>query len=188
MNPTGSPIMLKLHAIAAALALLVLAIVPAAAQDSRPPTAEEIIRRLTQPKLNPDDLKSNAVQIEGRRQRAVTAPGPSIDLAVNFEYASAKLTPDARLVLDNLGKALADAALASSRFRVAGHTDARGGDAYNLALSKQRARSVADYLRSQHGIAAQRLSVEGYGRSQLLDATAPDSAVNRRVQITNLGS
>jgi len=181
--------MLKPIATAGAiLALLVLAPAPAAAQDSRTPTAEEIIRKLMQPKLSPDDLKSNAVQIEGRRQRAEAAPGPSIDLAVNFEYASAQLTADARLVIDNLGQALADPALASSRFRIAGHTDARGGDAYNLALSRRRAQSVADYLTRQHHIDKQRLSVQGFGRSQLLDPANPASAFNRRVQITNLGS
>ena len=182
--------MLKLIAFAGGtVALLALALASAHAQDSRMPTAEEIIRKLTQPKLSPDDLKSNAVQVEGRRRRAESVPGgPSIDLAVNFEYASAKLTPDARLVLDNLAQALADPKLSASRFRIAGHTDARGGDAYNLALSKQRARSVADYLKGQHNISAQRLSVEGYGRSQLADPANPESAVNRRVQITNLGS
>jgi outer membrane protein OmpA-like peptidoglycan-associated protein len=180
----------KLNAAAGAgVALLILALAPAAAQDSRTPSVEEIVRKLMQPKLSPDDLKNNAVQIEGRRQRAeAPAPGPSIDLTVNFEYASARLSADARIVLDNLGAALAEPALSSSRFRIAGHTDARGGDAYNLALSKMRARSVADYLARQHHINAKRLSVEGFGRSQLLDPANPESAVNRRVQVINLGS
>ena len=181
--------MLKpIAAAAVALALLVAVLAPAGAQDSRMPSTEEIIRKLTQPKLSADDLRSNAVQVEGRRRRAEPAPGPSIDLAVNFEYASAKLTADARIVLDNLGQALSDPALSNSRFRIAGHTDARGSDAYNLALSRQRARSVADYLQSQHHIDAKRLSIEGFGRSQLLDPANPESAVNRRVQIANLGS
>ena len=63
----------------------------------------------------------------------------------------------------------------------------RGGDAYNLALSMQRARSVAEYLTRQYRISAQRLTVEGYGRKQLLDPANPQSAANRRVQVTNLG-
>jgi OOP family OmpA-OmpF porin len=188
MNLLGQQKLWKTIAASGALALSVALAVPASAQDTRTPTAEEIIRKLMQPAIKPDDLKSNAVQVEGRRQRSETAPGPSIDLAVNFEYASAKLTPDARIVLDNLGRALANPALADARFSVAGHTDARGGDAYNLALSKKRAQSVADYLISEHGIAAQRLDVEGYGRRRLLDAANPASAVNRRVQVTNLGS
>jgi OmpA-OmpF porin, OOP family len=161
-------------------------VTPAMAQGSRAPTAEEIIRKLTQPQIGPESLRNDAVQVEGRRERAQEPA--SIDLAVTFEYASAKLTPDARIVLDNLGRALSDAALRDSRFRIAGHTDARGSDAYNLTLSRQRARSVADYLVRQHRIDARRLSIEGFGRSQLLDPNNPESAVNRRVQITNLGS
>jgi len=181
--------MSKLNAAAGAmLALLVLVSAPAAAQNARMPSVEEIVRKLTQPQVAPEELKSHAVQVEGRRERTEPASGGSIDLQVNFEYASAKLTPDARLVLDNLGQALADPALRDSRFRVAGHTDARGSDAYNLKLSRLRARAVADYLVRQHGIDAQRLTVEGFGRSQLLDPANPESAINRRVQITNLGS
>jgi len=164
----------------------------ASAQDARVPSAADIIRRLTQPQITPDDLRNNAVQVEGRRPRGdvlnETVAKASIDLAVNFEYASATLTADARIVLDNLGQALSDAALRESRFSVAGHTDARGGDAYNLNLSRLRARAVAEYLVRQHGIDARRLDVEGFGRSRLLDPANPASALNRRVQITNLGS
>ena len=169
------------------LLMAALIVAPAAAQDPRVPSPVEIIRRLTQPQITPDDLRNNAVRVEGRRKREQT-PSASIDLAVNFEYASAKLTTDARIVLDNLGQALSDAALRDSRFGVSGHTDARGGDAYNLNLSRQRARSVAEYLLRQHGIDANRLVVEGFGRSRLLDPANPESAVNRRVQVTNLGS
>lgn len=170
------------------LALLSLAgcVAPAGAQALRVPTAEEIIRKLQLPaQLSPDSLRSNAIAVEGRRERAQQSA--SIDLHVNFEYASATLSTDARIVLDNLGSALADPALRGARFRIGGHTDARGGDAYNLALSRQRARSVADYLLRQHRIDSRRLDVEGFGRSQLLDPGNPEGAVNRRVQITNLG-
>jgi outer membrane protein OmpA-like peptidoglycan-associated protein len=168
------------------LVLTAVAATPAAAQQARMPGVEDIVRQLTQPQISEKDLRNNAVAVEGRRTRV--EQGPSIDLAVNFEYASANLTADARIVLDNLGQALNDPALRDSRIRVAGHTDARGGDAYNLALSRQRARSVADYLARVHGVEARRLTVEGFGRTQLLDPANPESAVNRRVQITNLGS
>lgn len=168
------------------LLLVFGALNPAASQERRMPSAEDIIRRLQlPPQISPDSLRSNAIAIEGRREREQQAP--SIDLQVNFEYASAILTADARIVLDNLGSALGDQTLRAARFRIAGHTDARGSEAYNLVLSRQRARSVAQYLMRQHSIAAQRLEVEGYGRSQLLDAGNPEGAVNRRVQITNLG-
>ena len=96
-------------------------------------------------------------------------------------------SPDARIVLDNLGQALNDPVLRGSRMRIAGHTDAKGSDSINLALSKQRAQSVADYLAKQHGVDAKRLDVAGFGRTQLADPANPESAINRRVQVVNIG-
>lgn len=168
------------------------------AQESRPmqnPSASEIIQKLTPPPetegARTRSFRGVVVERAARSADGSTAEialkPPSIDLAINFEFASAKLTPDARIALDALGQALNDAALRESRFRVAGHTDAVGGDAANLALSKQRAQSVAEYLARQHNVAQARLTVEGFGRSQLLDAANPRSAMNRRVQIENLG-
>ena len=168
------------------------------AQESRPmqnPSASEIIQKLTPPaeaegartrSFRGVVVEKAAKPADGSTAEIALKP-PSIDLAINFEFASAKLTPDARIALDALGQALNDAALRESRFRVAGHTDAVGGDAANLALSKQRAQSVAEYLARQHNVAQARLTVEGFGRSQLLDAANPRNAMNRRVQIENLG-
>lgn len=158
---------------------------PAAAPPAPMPSVEEIVKKLTRPEISPEDLARRAIAIEG--QRARVEPPPSIDLAVNFEFASARLSPDARIVLDHLGQALAEPALSQANFRISGHTDARGSDGYNLLLSRQRARAVANYLVRQHHVDTRRLRVEGYGRSQLLDPANPESVVNRRVQIENLG-
>ena len=146
-------------------------------------TAEEIVER-----LKPDPVPSNfkrGIKVEG--QRTQSNASQTIDLEVNFEYASANLSPDARIVLDNLGKALSDPALISSRFLVAGHTDAVGGFSYNLALSKRRAQAVADYLVREHNVSINRLQIEGFGSMKLLDPANPAGALNRRVQIATLG-
>jgi outer membrane protein OmpA-like peptidoglycan-associated protein len=154
---------------------------------NRKPNAEQIVERLATP------APTSQGRTRGWRGVTVEAadsqPGaaPSIDLEVNFEYASAQLSSDARIVLDNLGQALNHASLQSARIKLVGHTDAKGGDAYNLTLSRQRAQTVANYLSNQHGIAAQRLTVEGMGRSQLAVVDEPYSALNRRVQVINLG-
>jgi len=116
------------------------------------------------------------------------AAAPSIDLAVSFEFNSARLTTDAELLLDRLGAALQSPALGNSHFRIAGNTDASGGSGYNLRLSDSRARAVKTYLVGRHGIAADRLSTMGYGSSHLLDPQHPKSGVNRRVEVTNTGS
>jgi outer membrane protein OmpA-like peptidoglycan-associated protein len=116
------------------------------------------------------------------------AAAPSIDLAVSFEFNSARLTTDAELLLDRLGAALQSPALGNSHFRIAGNTDASGGSDYNLRLSDSRARAVKAYLVGRHGIAADRLGTVGYGSSHLLDPQHPKSGVNRRVEIVNIGS
>ena len=153
--------------------------------SGRKPNSEQIIERLAAPVSQGKTRGWRGITVEGGEAQAAAAP--SIDLEVNFEYASAQLSPDARIVLDNLGLALNHASLQSARIQLVGHSDAKGGDAYNLTLSRQRAQSVANYLGSQHGIAEKRLAVEGMGRSQLAVADHPYSALNRRVQVINLG-
>ncbi len=48
---------------------------------------------------------------------------------------------------------------------VASHTDTYGSDKYNLALSKQRANYVVNYLKSK-GVSGKRISYKGYGESK----------------------
>ena len=48
---------------------------------------------------------------------------------------------------------------------MASHTDRWGSEAYNMSLSHRRAQSVVDYLIA-HGISADRLKAQGYGKSQ----------------------
>lgn len=118
------------------------------------------------------------------------ASGPSINLSVQFANGSADLTPAAIKTLDQLGAALTSEDLKSYRFRIAGHTDTVGTEAYNLTLSQQRADAVAKYLESKFSIPATRLDAVGRGEKNLLVPTPPQTPEprNRRVQITNLGT
>jgi outer membrane protein OmpA-like peptidoglycan-associated protein len=115
---------------------------------------------------------------------------PSVNFQIRFKFGSADLTPEAREVLDRIGEALQSDQLARFRFQIAGHTDAVGSDAYNQRLSEQRAAAVLDYLMQRYGdrIDPSRLESVGYGEERLLDPANPNSAVNRRVQVINLGS
>jgi len=124
-------------------------------------------------------------------RRGVTVEGVpaeeplSVNLYVNFAYNSADLTSDARITLDGLGAALGDQRLAGFSFLVAGHTDAKGGAEFNQKLSERRAETVRNYMITQFGIGAERLSATGYGKSRLLDPARPEDGINRRVQIIN---
>ncbi|MBL4613898.1 MAG: OmpA family protein [Magnetovibrio sp.] len=111
---------------------------------------------------------------------------PSINIKVYFEFDSAILKPEALEVLDNLGKALTYGELNNFRFQIAGHTDAVGRSGYNQKLSERRAKAVLNYLVASFGIDATRIDPVGYGESQLLDPSDPQSDINRRVQVTRL--
>ena len=111
---------------------------------------------------------------------------PKVNLTVNFEFDSARLTTDGMVVLRSLGRALSDARLAGMRFQIAGHTDAKGDEDYNKQLSERRAQTVADHLRNFYGIPNSNLVPVGYGESRLHDKSDPQGEKNRRVEIINL--
>jgi len=101
---------------------------------------------------------------------------------VLFAFDSSELTAQARTTLTELLEQLKAADLVS--IKIAGHTDSMGSDEYNQKLSERRAASVVDFLTSQ-GIAANKLSSEGYGESQPVadNATAEGRQQNRRVEL-----
>lgn len=109
------------------------------------------------------------------------APASALSLPVQFAFDSADILPAARTQLDALAKGIKLMA-PGSIVTVEGHTDAKGSPAYNLELSRNRARAVRDYLVREHGIDAARLKTVGYGPSQPLEDSDPYAAVNRRVQ------
>ncbi len=67
-------------------------------------------------------------------------------------------------------------------YSIAGHTDSRGSDAYNLGLSDARAKAVAAVARSVGAVVE---DVAGYGEDQpaASNATADGMAKNRRVEV-----
>lgn len=75
----------------------------------------------------------------------------------------------------------------SVEIEVAGHTDNKGADEYNLNLSQGRSQSVVDYIVSQ-GVDRSRLIAHGYGESKPIDTNDSEAgrANNRRVEVTIL--
>jgi len=105
----------------------------------------------------------------------------ALSLPVQFAFDSSEILPAARTQLDALAKGIK--LLAPGKIvTVEGHTDATGSPAYNLELSRNRARAVRDYLVREYGIDAARLKTVGYGPSQPIEDTDPYAAINRRVQ------
>ncbi len=69
--------------------------------------------------------------------------------------------------------------------RVQGHTDSRGGNAANLALSQQRAEAVRAYLEANMNLDKSLLNADGYGDSLPIasNETVEGRAMNRRIDI-----
>lgn len=101
---------------------------------------------------------------------------------VNFEFDKSRLTPNAKVILDNVAEELS--AYPDVQVEIGGHTDAKGTDVYNSRLSEQRAASVVKYLEDK-GIAADRMTASGYGESQPVADNETDEGreVNRRVEL-----
>lgn len=99
---------------------------------------------------------------------------------INFETNKAVLTSSSQSIL-----AQAVVALKSNTaitVRIEGHTDSRGAEEYNAALSQRRAEAVETYLISQ-GIADERLIPVGKGEGYPVasNLTAEGQSENRRV-------
>jgi outer membrane protein OmpA-like peptidoglycan-associated protein len=117
---------------------------------------------------------------------AITSDKPKIDLDIQFDYNSDKITTTSMPSVQALGKALSDANLKGSTFVVAGHTDAIGGEAYNQDLSERRADTIKRYLTEKYGINGTDLVTVGYGKAKPKDPNAPMDPINRRVQVVNM--
>jgi outer membrane protein OmpA-like peptidoglycan-associated protein len=99
---------------------------------------------------------------------------------VYFDFDKSNLTPNAEEVLQANLKILQDNP--SVVVSVWGHTDGKGSEAYNLKLSQRRATAVKNWLVS-HGISADRIQVDAYGKTKPREAndTEDGRALNRRV-------
>ncbi|APV50897.1 hypothetical protein BWI17_15090 [Betaproteobacteria bacterium GR16-43] len=109
-----------------------------------------------------------------------------LQLSVQFDYASANITPESRDLLARLSTAMGNPALAQLRYRIEGHTDASGDPVRNQGLSERRAAAVARFLGTSSGVQAARMNTVGLGSSVPANDKDPKAAENRRVVIVSL--
>ncbi len=106
-----------------------------------------------------------------------------------FDYDKSAIKEEFKSELDKAVDFLKNANK-KAKIEVAGYTDSKGSDQYNLALSKRRAEAVANYLASK-GISRGRIKTIGYGESKPIASNEnPDGsdnadgrAKNRRTEI-----
>ncbi len=122
----------------------------------------------------------------------ISAPAiASKPISINFASGKFALDEKDKTIID---LQFADVAktFANIKVRVEGNTDNVGSKATNKALSEKRAKSVADYLKSQYGMDANRFIIVGNGPDKPVagcesNATEDCKAKNRRTEFQLIG-
>ncbi|MEO9257555.1 MAG: OmpA family protein, partial [Crocinitomicaceae bacterium] len=109
---------------------------------------------------------------------------------INFDLNKSDIRPDAKIELDKIVKIMNDNP--TIKIELSSHTDCRGSDKYNMALSQRRAKSSAEYIKGKI-TNPERIYGKGYGETRLLNdcdcktnttCTEEEHAVNRRTEFT----
>lgn len=111
-------------------------------------------------------------------------PSQSFGMLINFEYDSTVIVGESLPYLDSVGQMLNMEDLQGRTVMIEGHTDANGGDMYNMTLSQKRAMAVKQYLVGVYNVDPERLLISGKGEQELYDQVDPSAAINRRVQFS----
>lgn len=111
-------------------------------------------------------------------------PELQVNVRIEFAFDSAALSTDQKPRLDQLCRVMKGSDIA--RFRIVGHTDSAGTDAYNERLSILRAEEVQRYFVNECGIEPARLEAVGMGERFLFNTADPRAGENRRVEFQAL--
>ena len=124
---------------------------------------------------------NNALVMSGERDYTIALGqrfAQSVPTTINFAFNSAALTPEARATLAQQADFIRQ--FPQVRFRVYGHTDLVGSNAYNKALGLRRAQAAVAYLASL-GIGGSRLeAVVSFGKTRPIIPTPAPEERNRR--------
>jgi outer membrane protein OmpA-like peptidoglycan-associated protein len=126
-------------------------------------TLEEQQRAIDQQR---QELARNRELLEDLRRQNLEATETDRGVVVNlpdvlFEFGQAQLTPAAQVKTREMARIFTTQAR-DRRLSVEGHTDSIGSDAFNQALSQQRADNVASAL-VVAGVDSQRIASKGFG-------------------------
>ncbi|MGB4839489.1 MAG: phosphate ABC transporter substrate-binding/OmpA family protein [Saprospiraceae bacterium] len=122
----------------------------------------------------------------------ISAPAiASKPISINFASGKFTLDENSKTIIDLQFADIAKT-FANVKVRVEGNTDNVGGVASNKALSEKRAKSVADYLKSQYSMDPNRFIIVGNGSSKPVsgcEANADETckARNRRTEFQLIG-
>lgn len=109
---------------------------------------------------------------------------------IYYDFGAYEVTEEASKPLNQVVEFLQDNP--EIKIELSSHTDSRGSDDFNIALSQKRAKSAAEYIISQ-GIDISRIKATGYGETRLvfpcgdeIDCNEEQHMINRRTEMTIL--
>lgn len=147
-------------------------------------------RLALQKKLSTQErLRDNVARIEAMfnsNEGRVFRQGGTMTISltgISFRSGKSTIEPDSFALLAKLGQAIQ--LFPDAPLTVEGHTDNQGSDSANLLLSQDRADAVRQYLVSNLGINAEKVSSIGYGKSRPVsnNDTEAGRARNRRIDV-----
>ncbi|MBL9038555.1 MAG: OmpA family protein [Archangium sp.] len=145
-------------------------------QDQIPDNADQCPDQPGPAELNgcPPPEEEEDVVLESERIR--------IRNQVLYEFGSARIDKQSFPLLDEVAKVLLDN-MDVGPVLIEGHTDNVGPRAFNIDLSRRRAKAVEDYL-IEHGVETRRLRSEGFGFDKPIapNDTPLNRAKNRRTE------
>ena len=97
------------------------------------------------------------------RDAAIRSATASLTATIYFAYDRSDITDESRAKLD--AKVPVMTQNSGVRIRIAGHTDNRGSDEYNLALGQRRAAAAKRYL-TDRGIDGSRIEIVSFGEER----------------------
>lgn len=156
-----------------------------APQPEQPPSEGEVVVTGgdTDPVPQPDPTPLPGVELAAA-EVGILPEDLQVNIRITFDYDSATIRDDQKPVLDQMCRVIKASDI--KLFRIMGHTDSAGSDAYNQELSLSRAEEVKRRLVSDCGIDAARLEPMGLGERFLADPEDPTAAENRRVEFQAL--
>lgn len=167
-------------------------------QTSSPSTAKKELElkkkeiELKQKEIDLDKQKAELDQLKDQLKYEETAQSISINLQgdVLFDFNKAMIKPEAEPALEKVAAVVA--AFPEGKVRIDGYTDSKGGPKENLALSRERAVAVKNWMTKKKGLSGDNITTEGMGEQNPIapnkntdGSDNPEGrAQNRRVTIT----
>src|SRR5690606_12483757 len=118
--------------------------------------------------LSRSGLEHQKIDFQLEPNEVALVPGTDLAKVLNipiiyFDFDKSNIRKDAQVELEKLLAALNQ--YPTLKLEIRSHTDSRGNDAYNKALSQRRATSTLKYL-VENGISEDRLSAVGLGETE----------------------